>query len=321
MPAAELAALDDAALARLLATSTPLGAGIGGRTARLDVAGTPVFVKRVPLTAREAERRSTADPYGLPLVTHYGMGASPAGGAWRELEAHRAAAGLGLAPELYHWRLIRETEPAPLPAELADTAAVAKSWGPAAALRVEELRHAPASLLLFMEHLPHTLHDWLLPRVHEAGAEADVARVAERLDAATRTMSAHGLVHFDGHWGNVLTDGSRVLYTDFGLALADSFALTAEEGAFLAAHRAHDLGYARSFLVNWLLTQAYGLSGAQRRAHFRTPRPLPAPGPGAALLARDLPLTSVLTPFLVAVAEGARDIPYPSAEVARTLRP
>ncbi|MGX9923159.1 hypothetical protein ACWIG4_25255 [Streptomyces sp. NPDC002248] len=320
MPAAALAALDDTALARLLATSTPLAAGIGGRTARLDVAGTPVFVKRVPLTAREAEPRSTADPYGLPLVCHYGMGASPAGGAWRELEAHRAAASMGLAPELYHWRLLRETEPPALPEELADTDAVSRSWGPEAALRVEELRDAPASLALFMEYVPQTLHDWLAPRVGGAGGEREMARVAAELDAATRKMSANGLVHFDGHWGNVLTDGHRVLFTDFGLALADTFALTARERAFLAEHREHDLGYARSFLVNWLLTQAYGMTGAERAAYVRAPRPLPGPGPGAALLARDAPLTAVLTPFLVAVAQGARDTPYPVAELARTLR-
>ncbi len=321
MPAAALAALDDTALARLLATSTPLAAGIGGRTARLDIAGTPVFVKRVPLTAREAERRSTADPYGLPLVCHYGMGASPAGGAWRELEAHRAAEALGLAPRLYHWRLVAETEPPPLPAELADTEAVSRSWGPEAALRVTELRHAPASLALFMEYVPQTLDDWLAPRLRGAAGEREVARVADRLDSAARTMSAHGLVHFDGHWGNVLTDGHRVLFTDFGLALADTFALTARETAFLADHRDHDLGYARSFLVNWLLTRAYGLTSAERHAWIRAPRPLDEPGPGAALLARDAPLTAVLTPFLVAVAKGARNTPYPSAEVARTPRP
>ncbi|MEU6443993.1 hypothetical protein [Streptomyces sp. NPDC047046] len=321
MPAAELAALDDTALSRLLATSTPLAAGIGGRTARLDVAGTPVFVKRVPLTAREAERESTADPYGLPLVCHYGMGASPAGGAWRELEAHRTAERLGVAPRLYHWRLLREKEPPRLPDELTDTEAVSRDWGPEAALRIRELRDSPASLALFMEYVPQTLHDWLGPRLRGAGGERDVARVARQLDAAARKMSAHGLVHFDGHWGNVLTDGRRVLFTDFGLALADTFALTARETAFLAEHREHDLGYARSFLVNWLLTQAYGLTNAERHAYVRAPRPLPEPGPGAALLARDAPLTAVLTPFLVAVAKGARDTPYPAAELARTLRP
>ncbi|WP_433340967.1 hypothetical protein [Streptomyces sp. CA-253872] len=321
MPATALAALDDAALARLLATSTPLAAGIGGRTARLDVAGTPVFVKRVPLPAREAAERSTADPYGLPLVCHYGMGASPAGGAWRELEAHRAAAEWGLAPRLYHWRVLRESEPPPLPQELADQDAVLKSWGPEAARRTEDVSKARASLALFMEYVPQTLHDWLAPRVRGESGARDVARVAAQLDDAARTMSAKGLVHFDGHWGNVLTDGHRVLYTDFGLALADTFTLTPQETAFLAAHRDHDLGYARSFLVNWLLTQVHGLTGEERHAFVRAPRPLAEPGPGAALLARDAPLTAVLTPFLVAVAKGARDTPYPTADVARTLRP
>lgn len=51
--AAALARLDDAGLAALVAGAEPLGAGIGGPTAALDVDGVPVFVKRVPLTATE----------------------------------------------------------------------------------------------------------------------------------------------------------------------------------------------------------------------------------------------------------------------------
>lgn len=65
----------------------PLGSGIGGRRAPLEVGGKPVFVKRVPLT--ESERlpghvRSTAHLFGLPSFCRYGIG-GPEFGAWREL--------------------------------------------------------------------------------------------------------------------------------------------------------------------------------------------------------------------------------------------
>ncbi|GAA3339176.1 hypothetical protein GCM10020358_21990 [Amorphoplanes nipponensis] len=51
--AADLAALGDDELAARLAAATLLGVGIGGRTARLEVGGAPVFVKRMRLTDRE----------------------------------------------------------------------------------------------------------------------------------------------------------------------------------------------------------------------------------------------------------------------------
>ncbi|MFJ5223245.1 hypothetical protein [Streptomyces sp. NPDC088400] len=42
--------LSDRRLGEVVAAATPLGSGIGGRTAELKVGGTRVFVKRVPLT-------------------------------------------------------------------------------------------------------------------------------------------------------------------------------------------------------------------------------------------------------------------------------
>ena len=63
-----LSGLDDAELAELLRTASELGTGIGGRTRRLVVNGTTVFVKAVSLTAEETRadnRRSTANVFGL----------------------------------------------------------------------------------------------------------------------------------------------------------------------------------------------------------------------------------------------------------------
>jgi hypothetical protein len=66
-----------------------ISSGIGGTAALLDIEGTPVFVKRVPLT--DPERRpenvmSTANPFRLPTCCHYGVG-SAGGGGWREVAA------------------------------------------------------------------------------------------------------------------------------------------------------------------------------------------------------------------------------------------
>ncbi|MGW0582699.1 protein kinase family protein, partial [Streptomyces sp. NPDC002920] len=79
--------LSDDELTALLASGVPLGTGIGGQVLRVEVAGRPVFVKRIRLTDTERlprHSRSTANTFGLPSFCHYGIG-SPGFGAWREL--------------------------------------------------------------------------------------------------------------------------------------------------------------------------------------------------------------------------------------------
>lgn len=85
-----LALCSDRGLRELVDAAPPLGSGIGGKSALLDVSGTPVFVKQVPLTDRERQPenvRSTANVFGLPPFLQYGIG-SPGFGAWRELAVH-----------------------------------------------------------------------------------------------------------------------------------------------------------------------------------------------------------------------------------------
>ncbi|MBB5937320.1 hypothetical protein FHS42_004399 [Streptomyces zagrosensis] len=77
----------------MLNTAAPpgsgVGVGVGGRSALLEVSGTPVFVKRVPLTEMELHPdhvRSTGNVFGLPLFCQYGIG-GPGFGAWRTCKA------------------------------------------------------------------------------------------------------------------------------------------------------------------------------------------------------------------------------------------
>ncbi|MFD9941208.1 hypothetical protein ACFWYW_44460 [Nonomuraea sp. NPDC059023] len=72
-----LAQHSDRALRELVDTAVPTGSGIGGESALLEVAGSPVFVKRVPLTdleRRPEHVRSPANLFDLPLFCHYGIG-------------------------------------------------------------------------------------------------------------------------------------------------------------------------------------------------------------------------------------------------------
>ena len=103
--------------------------------------------------------------------------------------------------------------------------------------------------------MPQTLHEWLTASLPLG--TVDWPWVERRLLAVAEFMTGRGMVHFDVHPGNVLTDGHELYVTDFGLALSTRFALTPVEAEFLQQHRDFDRQDAMKYLVNWL-TSAYG---------------------------------------------------------------
>ena len=176
-----LALRSDRALRELLDTAVPIGSGIGGKSALLEVAGTPVFVKRVPLTDPERHPehvRSTANLFDLPVFCQYGIGAigGPGFGAWRELAVHTMTTNWVLAAEhegfplMYHWRVLPDSTA--LPEELADIERAVAYWGGGSQVRrrIQALQQSSASVALFLEYIPQNLHQWLGAQV-EAGDE------------------------------------------------------------------------------------------------------------------------------------------------------
>ncbi|MGN9908373.1 serine/threonine protein phosphatase [Phytohabitans sp. LJ34] len=297
---ARLEALADGRLAELVAEGRDVATGIGGASAVLDVDGFPVFVKRIPLT--DLERRpenvmSTANLFGLPPFYQYGVG-STGFGAWRELTANRWATGWVLDgrtaafPLMYHWRVLPGA-PAP-PAEAADVERAVAYWegSPAVRERLHALAAASASLVLFLEYLPHDLHDWLSGQPEEA-----YAMVERRLRADVAFMNGAGLLHFDAHFGNVRTDGERLYLGDLGLATSPRFALSAAEGEFVARHRHHDLCHTLTQLVNRL----------ERN------------GAGGPIVRRYAPVADVMNAFYRRLFGQSRATPYPAEELARAM--
>jgi serine/threonine-protein kinase RIO1 len=74
--------------------------------------------------------------------------------------------------------------------------------------------------------------------------------VERELRAVTSFMAARGLIHFDAHFENILTDGERLYVSDFGQALSARFTLAADERDFLAIHRDFDASYVLTALTN-----------------------------------------------------------------------
>ncbi|WP_306338599.1 hypothetical protein [Streptomyces sp. KL118A] len=179
--------------------------------------------------------------------------------------------------------------------------------------------------MLFLEYFPQTLHEWLTEQVRIGGRAADRAcRLVEKeLITGTSFMNDRGLLHFDAHFQNILTDGRRLYFSDFGLALSSRFDLSPEESDFLDRHRTYDRAYALSYLVNALISALYGYDRAEREALIRAcadGAPPPAgPAEARAILARYAPLAAVVTEFYGKLLREGRDIPYPREAVHRIL--
>lgn len=334
-----LALYSDHALRELVDAAVPMGAGIGGKSALLEVAGVPVFVKRVPLTDLERQPehvRSTANLFDLPLFYQYGVGliGSTGFGAWRELTVHTMTTNWVLAAEydgfplMYHWRVLPDTTP--LLEELADIDRAVAYWDgrPQVHHRIEALRDSSASIALFLEYIPQNLHEWLNDRIaegDEATGQACVT-VERELTSGIAFMNSRGLLHLDAHFENILTDGHRLYFTDYGLALSSGFDLSPEEAAFFGKNQGYDRGYTSTCLVNWLVTALYGLRRGGREARAATVReiaegkpPEGIPEETAATLIRHAPAAAAMSGFIRAFRQTSRSTPFPDEEVRRLL--
>lgn len=328
-----LGGYSDDALQELLATGAPLGAGIGGATRLLDVGGTAVFVKQVRLT--DLERRpenwlSTANLFGLPMFCHYGVGliGGPGFGAWRELAVHTMTTDWVLAgdhegfPLTYHWRVLPDAGH-PLPEELADVDRAVAYWGGGEAVRrrIEAVERSSASLVLFLEYIPHTLHDWLWRQVEAGKAESACAMVDAELGAGIDAMNARGLLHLDAHFENILTDGSRLYLADYGLAVSDRFELAPDEVRFLDEHRDYDRAYAATHLVTWLTVALRGYDPEVRREFVQKcaqgVSPAGVPAGVADLLLRHAPVAAATGDFYRRFQRESRTTPYPAEAIRR----
>jgi hypothetical protein len=227
-------------------------------------------------------------------------------------------------PLMYHWRVLPHPGQA-LPEELADVENVVAYWGggPQVRHRLEALRDCSASVVLFLEYIPANLHDWLDGQVNadDDTAERACTMVARELEAGTSFMNARGLLHFDGHFQNLLTDGERLFFTDYGLAISSRFDLSNEEADFFAEHQTYDRCYTLTHLVSWLVTALYGYAGDESAAFVRAcaqgEPPTGIPPLIAAILTRHAPLTAVMTDYYREFRFESRQTPYPLEAIRR----
>lgn len=332
-----LTGLSDDEVAALLAERR-VGYGIGGAHAVLDVADAKVFAKSVPLT--EEERRSaptTANLFGLPASCRYGVG-SPSSNVWREVAAHEQTTGWVLEgshdsfPLLYHWRVLPGSDYEVQPEHADAEAAVAFFGGDrSVARRIEATAAAQWSVVLFLEHVPWNVEDWLGRELArgDAAAAAAVEFLQRTLPVSLRRMNDRGLFHFDSHLSNILTDGDAVYISDFGLATSTDFDLTAAERRFVDDHQLHDPAYTISRVVNQVVTALsgvvdpqdpdYGLRNAYIRHCADSGEAVGVPPAIAAFLIRFAPLAVVMNDFYWQLFDGHPFSPFPAEAVAAAV--
>jgi serine/threonine protein kinase len=328
-----LAALSNEKLKQILANGKPMHEGIGGKSALISIDDKPVFVKKLPLTDLEQLPQhfmSTANIFDLPLSYQYGVG-SAGFGAWRELATHIMTTNWVITgecanfPIMYHWRIL-PSHPGDININYwGNIEEYCQYWENSDVIRkrVENLNNASAHIALFLEYVPQNLHDWLSAQITKGGdsAETAVVFVEKQLKATNKHMNACGLIHFDAHFENILTDGKQLYLSDFGLALSSKFDLTPAETEFLKQHQSYDQACAAVNLLHCIITSLFGKEHWEIRLREYLAGELSNVSPAInTIINRYAPIALLMDEFFQKLQKESKSTPYPATQLEKLLR-
>jgi hypothetical protein len=240
----QIAQLDNAQLRSLFDNSESNESSTGwGRNHTIVLGEFKVFVKRVPVTNIEFDNLfSTRNLYDLPTYCNYGFG-STGFGVFRELVTHIKTTNWVLSgaiatfPLMYHYRIVpffgQRTD-----VDRSRLKDYVEYWGNSANAGNYMLDRAIANyeLILFLEYIPDILETWLQENPNKLQKSLDELRTTITF------LRKKGIIHFDAHFRNILTDGKQIYLTDFGLVLDKSFTLTKDEESFFQQNTFYDYG-------------------------------------------------------------------------------
>ena len=326
-----LGTLSDNDVLALLKQGDPLQSG-WGETVKLEIDGIPIFVKQVPLNEIEGNLKnikSTENLFELPLYYQYGVG-SGGFSIWRELSAHAMTTEWVLNgesqnfPLMYHWRILdsfQEKEPF----DEEEFEKYVAYWENSSAIgeRIKASHQASSNVVIFIEYIPETLKSWLSKEFKKGNTAIDkaTAMVEENLQATSLFLNKKEMLHFDAHFYNILTDGGRLYFSDFGLAISSQFTLSKEELGFFKIHSNYDRYYVATNLTNWIISNAFGEDCVddtlKTYAEGNTPPILPEILTPylSSIIKRYAPIALKMNSFFETLMKRTKQDPYPAAEL------
>jgi len=332
---AKLSSLSDQRLTDIVNNSTPIGTSIGGTSALLEIDDQKIFVKKIRITDIERKPEnimSTRNIFDLPLYYQYGIG-SAGFGVWRELATHIMTTNWVLSgecknfPLMYHWRLLsRPTLELATSEQLAELERDVEWWGGSSLVRARLLKNlnASADIVVFLEYFPENLHTWLRKQIFSSPdvAESACTMVERDLKAVTSFMNSQGLLHFDAHFYNILTDGHDLYFSDFGLAIYEKFELSEVESDFFKKNYNYDQCYTMAYFVEWLLAESFCIenwvigNNNSILHEYATGKGRPLLPIIEEIIMRYAPIAVVMNQFFLKLKES-KVTPYPTSELER----
>jgi hypothetical protein len=330
-----LALMNDSDVIDLVLHAQRVHKGIGGESFLATVDGSKVFIKNIPLTALEehdAHLRSTANLFDLPLFYQYGVDSSGFG-VWRELAAIEQTTQWVLDnlcpnfPLLHHWRILpnKALSFATLLSE-AEIEKNVKYWNNSDPVRhrLQAISGASSCIVLVCEYFSQTLEGWLNKEIlaGEKRAKAALDHVDSSLACVNDVMTKKGMVHFDAHFRNIVTDDGELFISDFGLALSSEFSLTNEEKSFLERHKNYDRAMAAVSILHCALTTIFDReSWAHRLKDFVNGDEKILPSFIHPMANKFGKIALVMDQFFFELQHVSKSTPFPDEKIADLLLP
>ncbi len=167
------------------------------------------------------------------------------------------------------------------------------------------------------------MHDWLSDQIAKGGdsAETAVVFVDEQIKATNQHVNSRGLMHFDAHFENILTDGKQLYLSDFGLALSSKFDLTPAETEFLKQHQSYDQTCAAVNLLHCIITSLFGKEHWEiRLREYLAGELSKAPPAINTIINRYAPIALLMDEFFQKLQKESKSTPYPARQVEKLLR-
>ena len=214
-----------------------------GQNHIIKVGKSKVFVKRIPLTELERNHMfATKNLYDLPTYYNYGIG-SAGFGVFRELLMHIQTTNWVLQgaienfPLMYHYRIMpRSGEKTDLDMEWYNK--YIKYWNSNENIGryMVDRTNAEYEVVLFLEYIPYAFSKWFQKNIDQSRA------FINQIPDTITFLRKNGIIHFDVHFNNILTDGDKLYLTDFGLVLDKRFDLSEAELTFFRKNTHYDYG-------------------------------------------------------------------------------